>query len=513
MQPEVNINTKIPIKSEFIFISHYIRLKTQFYKPGNYQSPLGNIKKFTIIYPDIIVEINMNRIIKFFSQTRIQLMLIALLLHTIVPIFSAGFLHPDEQYYVLDFTFEKLNLIVNYQKSWEYLAGIRSYALPMLFYVVSWPFKAFGLDNPHTLSLIFRIMSSLFAFTCQLYFYNQVTKKYGFKNHRQFFVILFLAWPLLLMHARTNTENWSTSFLLLALGLLLHDQNKYAAGMILAAAFFIRFQTGLLLLPLFYFFRHQVKTLLKIGAGFLLFSLLLVYLDSSEYHRLIITPLNYLKVNIFEGKVNSFGTSSIFFYTYKIITKLLPFWGIALVGSFILAIKNARNEILYKDFLILVMPFFIIHHVIGHKELRFLYPLLPFFIIIFAKIAEDFRISFYKVFIVGNFLAYPILFFPPYKPIGIYQFLYNQNIQSIHTLSDSNPFEIKALLPPGIQIEHYKKDQLVSYLFAQNFNEFNKAQTMGTCIPQKSTYPLWLIEKNPFGLLTKSNIWVVFKCD
>ncbi len=67
----------------------------------------------------------MNKIIKHFPQTRIQLILIALLLHTIVPFFSSGFLHPDEQYYVLDFTFEKLNMIVNYQKSWEYLAAFR----------------------------------------------------------------------------------------------------------------------------------------------------------------------------------------------------------------------------------------------------------------------------------------------------------------------------------------------------------------------------------------------------
>jgi len=455
----------------------------------------------------------MNNITKYFSQTRIQFILMALLLHTIVPFFSSGFLHPDEQYYVLDFTFEKLNMIVNYQKSWEYLEGIRSFTLPMLFYFIAWPIQALGLDNPHTFSLIFRVLSSLFAFGCQLYFYHQIIKKYCFKNHLQLFLILFLAWPLLLMHARTNSENWSTSFFLLALGLLLHDQNKYKAGMCLATAFFIRFQTGFLLLPLFYFFRHNLKDLLKIGFGFLLLSVIFIYFDSSQYQRLMITPYNYLKVNIFEGKVNSFGTSSIFFYAYKTLTKLLPFWGIALIGSLLLAIKHVQKAKLYKDFLILIIPFFIIHHVIGHKELRFLYPLLPFFIIIFAKIIEDYKKPFFTTFMIGNFLAYPILFFPLYKPISIYQYIYNQNIQSIHTLSKQNPFEIKALLPPEIQIEHYKKDQTARYLFAQNYSEYNSAKTVENCIPQKSTYPLWLIENNPYGLLTKSNIWVIFKCD
>ncbi|OFZ22340.1 MAG: hypothetical protein A2202_03030 [Bdellovibrionales bacterium RIFOXYA1_FULL_36_14] len=455
----------------------------------------------------------MNKITKCFSQTRIQFILIALLLHTIVPFFSSGFLHPDEQYYVLDFTFEKLNMIVNYQKSWEYLAGIRSFTLPMLFYCVAWPLQALGIDNPHTLSLIFRTLSSLFAFGCQLYFYHQVIKRYFFKNPPQLFWMLFLAWPLLLMHARTNSENWSTSFFLLALGLLLHEQNKYKAGMFLATAFFIRFQTGFLLLPLFYFFRHNLKGLLKIGTGFLLLSLIFIYLDSSQYQKLVITPLNYLKVNIFEDKVNSFGTNSVFFYAYKTLTKLLPFWGIALISGLLWALKNFPKASIYKDFLILIIPFLIIHHLIGHKELRFLYPLLPFFIFIFAKLIEDYKKPFFTTFMISNFLAYPILFVPLYKPIGIYQYIYNQNIQSIHTLSEQNPFEIKALLPPHIHIEQYRKDQTVRYLFAQNYSEYNSAKALENCIPQKSTYPLWLIENNPYGLLTKSNIWVIFKCD
>lgn len=440
---------------------------------------------------------------------------IALFFHLLIPFFSIGFLHPDEQYFVLDFAFDKLGMIDNYIKSWEYNAQIRPWFLPSIFYFLGFILKSMGITNPFTMSLLFRLCSSLLGFFAHFFFIKEITKKYSDIKFNHLYWVFLLAWPILLMHSRTNSENWSTSFFLIGLSLLLNKKKDFLSGVLFAFTFFTRFQTGFLLLPILFLYKKRIKDITFLALSFLITSTLLTGIDYWGYEKLTFTPFNYLMVNLIEGKVNTFGTSSVFFFLYKSVTKLLPFWGIACLSILVIAIKKCKTNSLYQHSLILVLPFLIIHHLIGHKELRFIYSVFPICLILLSYHMDFWKPKWNKVFIIGNFVAFPVLFIPMYKPMTVYTYLYSQKsvIKNLYYLTPHNPLELKSLLPKNIELLSYKKDSRSKFILVQNYKQLKKIKMENRCKYLISTYPIILLEKNPYKLLSRSNIWAILKCN
>ncbi|MBT3236006.1 MAG: hypothetical protein HN353_08650 [Bdellovibrionales bacterium] len=440
---------------------------------------------------------------------------VALFFHIVVPIFSVGFLHPDEQYYVLDFAFDKLGLIENYSKTWEYQAAIRPWLLPGIFYSAGAILKFLGTSNPFVMSLAFRLLSSLFAFVSHFCLLKEIQKKYYDTPFKNLFWMFFLSWPILLMHARTSSENWSSSFFFLSLSLLINKKNDLWAGTMAALAFFSRFQIGILLLPfLLLYNKSEPKRLFSLSIGFLFTAIFMVAIDYWGYQELTLTPYNYLVVNIIDGKVNTFGTNSSFYYLYKALTKLLPFWGLASVFALLLSLKRVKTETVYRDGLILLLPFLIVHHLIGHKELRFIYIVFPLSLILLARVMDEWKAVYVKFFMISNFLVFPVLFIPAYKPLLIYNYIYSHQteIKKIYYFSDVNPLGIKSLLPKGIKILQYSNKEKPEFVLAQNYQQLDLVRNSLNCKHLISTYPYSLIKSNPFGLLSRSNIWSIFSC-
>ncbi|HJY12925.1 MAG TPA: hypothetical protein VJ304_09070, partial [Flavobacterium sp.] len=96
------------------------------------------------------------------------------------------------------------------------------------------------------------------------------------------------------------------------------------------------------------------------------------------YGEITCTVYNYFNVNLIKGVSASFGVSPFYEYIYYVITAPGPFGIFILLAFLIVSFYNPKNVIIWA-----IIPFILIHSLIPHKELRFLFPIanvVPFLI-------------------------------------------------------------------------------------------------------------------------------------
>lgn len=114
------------------------------------------------------------------------------------------------------------------------------------------------------------------------------------------------------------------------------------------------------------------------GSSVLLIGILI---DSLFYSNWVITPIEYFKVNLIQGKAAEFGIKPWYDYFISVYHNAIPIIGILISISFLIVLIKKYNNIL----LWVILPFLLGHSLIGHKELRFLFPLvnlIPLIIVI-----------------------------------------------------------------------------------------------------------------------------------
>ncbi len=443
---------------------------------------------------------------------------ISFILTLICAYFSIGFLHPDEQYYAIDFAAYKLGILKEIT-SWEYDTQLRPWSLPLLFM----PFlKVFDLleMNPFSMSLGLRVISALFSFASLSLFINEAKKKLSEKAGDFLFYALHFGFFFKLMMVRTNSENWSTSFFLIAFVFALR-RNLVGSSLFSGLSFLIRHQLGLMVLPLGLYFlivqRVELKKwflqfcfpmIIVMGLGFLM--------DSWGYGEMSYSPWNYLYQNIILGKVNTFGEHPFYYYLYKGISKTLP-WFLLMIGGWFYYAKNKKLALSFWC----VTLFLVVHHLISHKELRFLYPVTPLLIYMGIKALDEKRELSQKIirfFVITNLFVLPfILFKPAYTPMKFYQFLYKIGVQEIQVTPDDQGRY------PALEMEFYKRDELKVIESKASLNEITglifttklkelKILKERDCSILYSSYPKWLFQYNYFNWLKRSNVWALSKC-
>ena len=433
------------------------------------------------------------------------------LLHLIVPFFAIGYLNSDEHFYTIEFALFKMNLSDYMPTSWEYQSHIRPFSLPFVFYGVGSFFKGLGIESVFTLMTIFRYASSILGFFSLFIFVEAWKQRYEISKKLEW--ILYLAWPLILMHSRNNSENWSTCFLLLGVALFLRNRNAFVTGILLGLSFYFRFQLGFLILPIYWFGRRNLGNLSKITLGILISCLLMALVDRWGYGFWTLTPYHYFMVNLVQDKVNSFGTSPWWYYMYLGLVKLVPFWGLAILGSVVWGFRSRNRE--YREILIWTLPFLIVHSLIGHKELRFIYPVMPFMMILALRFIGGFKRKWQKVFLWGNLLVMPILFMPQQKRWLIYKYVFdNKNIKTIYWASDANPLHIKSILRKDLKFLNFKdyKGSKPFYVITHNYREYFAVKKDYSCKIAKSVYPTWFRYFNIGGWVERSSVWVLGYC-
>ena len=189
-------------------------------------------------------------------------------------------------------------------------------------------------------------------------------------------------------------------------------------GFLAAISFLVRFQIAFALFGFFswlFFIREESKRFyLKFSVAFIMVLILGFLLDSWFYETLTCTPLNYLNEFIASNDKANYGISPWYYYFEKTITFPTPFIGIPLFISLLFFfIKNPKNMFTW-----ILVSFLFFHSIVGHKEERFMFPIVYMLPLILSlgyskyiyerKPKAIFRVVIVLFFVVNFFLTFLI---------------------------------------------------------------------------------------------------------
>lgn len=458
-----------------------------------------------------------------------NIFVVSLILTFVISIFSVGFYHPDEQYYAIDFAALKLGLITELS-SWEHTTELRPWSLPGLFLHFLNIFKIVGL-NAFDMALGLRLISavaswfslSLFTRRVHVYFNDETLYKI-------FALFLNFAFFVKFMQVRTSSENWSTVFLLLSLSTLIKEKltskDILLFSLLSGLSFLFRHQLGFFVLSIGLFLIILKKVSIKDWLIFFCLPqigmfLLELGIDSWGYGHISFSPWNYVYQNIILDKVSGFGTHPFYHYIKMSITKLGLFGVLMWVGLLWFLIKRPKHLLTWSVFL-----FILIHHLIGHKELRFLYPVTPVLTLMgFLYIQERslLKSKWFRAFLIllgaqNLILLTLITFKPAYTPLKFYEALADHKIKSLQFVSQlgrANPsLELKFYLSEKTELVERGSiaEVLKGFVLTTKYMDLQSLLTTENCDLLYSTYPKWLFKYNYGGWRDRSNIWAITNC-
>ena len=320
---------------------------------------------------------------------------IALIWFSITAYFSSGYLHPDEHYQIIEFAGLLDGSNSEKDLAWEYAAHIRPSIQPFLCYSIFEICNYFSITDPYTKTFILRLLTGLLALFVIHHFVNS-TKKIIDKEYWRLYVILsYFLWFIPFICVRFSSETWSGVLFTLSLSFIIRDKNKLShnvtIGALLGLSFLFRYQIAFAILGLILWLVIIKKTHFKKLITLITPAVIIVtfgfLLDCVFYKEITLTTWNYLKVNLLEGKAAEFGTSPWYYYFHSIIRYSLSPIGIIILASFIVStIKNNKQLIVW-----VILPFILAHSLIGHKELRFIFPMVSLIPLLIVTACQNYR--------------------------------------------------------------------------------------------------------------------------
>lgn len=370
---------------------------------------------------------------------------------------SAGFFHEDEHFQLVEYANYKMGNVPGDDLPWEYQEQMRPAFQVTIVYAVFTSLKSMGAFDPFTATTILRLIAALLSFVSLYAFFNKYKTELKNKSSVGWFLALsFFLWYIPFISVRFSSESFATLFMLLAICFYHLPGNKETkwwkhllVGIFLGLSFISRFQMGFMIFGLGLWMliirREQLKIVAWIAVGFLMSVGLGLICDYWFYGEWVLSAYNYFYQNLVENKAAGFGTSPFWFYAMNTPLFVFPLFGIVIVPCLIaFFIKYPRHLFTW-----LVIPFLLIHHLIGHKEMRFLFPLAPFIpfivVIIFERISQIKYVKFFKYpFWVFNILFLVIMSCKPaYDNMGVFKYLYRKSeTKPVYFVGKQNPFRM-----------------------------------------------------------------------
>lgn len=448
-----------------------------------------------------------------------KILFFGILFHLLAVIFSEGFHRPDEHLGLMRFVGYKLGMLNAEQAlgSWEYPAMIRPWLQPALMVFILKPFQLIGIHNPFTYAFILRLMSSLLAIWATFSFY--ILYKDDFKSSKTFLFLLFMIWWVPFFHARPTAENWSASFLLIALPFIIKRRHFFIAGILLGASFVTRYQMiipiGALALWCLIIDKMKLKPFLLVSLGFLTLNALSTVIDFWGYGVWTFTPWNYWYHNIIESRAASFGVAPFWYYVEKVILRGIPPLSLFLfAGTLLFWWRNRKSAITW-----MTLSFFIGHSLIGHKEVRFLFPLSVFAAYFIAYLFEsNWREKIPRVLIkLTLYINVALIFWstlrPAHDPIRFYKYIYNKHpeiteITTLNVVRDQLHFYQRH--PIQLHYSEVIPTSLPEWILTDRWSQALELDKLN-CKPEFSSYPKWLYQWGG-RLVQKSKSWILYRC-
>ncbi len=409
------------------------------------------------------------------------LLLIALLVQFVTCLTQIGYLHPDQHFQLIEFSSWQLGEPSGATRVWELTSHIRPTVQVYFFSGFVEMCRFVGITDPYIQLTILRVLMGLAGFAL----FNAMAV-YSFRDNRRvlYLVLLLLNFSWLLPYTRAMFSSEMASSLAFFGAVLLYERRGNSffyvllTGLLFSMAFYFRFQMafglagfGLWLLVVEKKYRNLAPLLIGFSVGLAVNMLL----DYQFYHGLVFTPYDYFRVNITEGKAAEFGTSGPLYY----VVMLFLVVGAPTLSFFLIyyVVKQTRSA--YRQPLFFAVLFFIIgHSFVGHKEERFLFPILNVLPILAGWGLPAF-IGYYKQagktirqFITGNVCvslalnALALVIFtlvPISQTVEFSRRLTNRFVSSNTTIYylARTPFETQGGLPLTFYRRHYPNFKLV----------------------------------------------------
>lgn len=475
---------------------------------------------------------------RFNSKQSLYLFLSALLF-LICAIFSKGYHHFDEHFQLLEFANWKMGKTDISELPWEFHEQMRPSLQVGFVYLLHQSLHFLGVNSPFFIAFVLRLSSSILSFSLLILIYKKFEKQFSNQNVKLFFLSTFFLWFTYYIGVRFSSENWSAIFFMLAVLQLFPNENLKTKNLVLGGLFFglafhFRYQIAFALLGfgLWLIFIHKLKfkALFSLLFGFLLSFSIGVLVDVWFYEDFVFAPWNYLEQNIFEDKVSGFGVEPWYYYFSRFLEQGVPPLSVLVFLAFILFLfKNPKSPISWS-----IIPFLLVHIAIGHKELRFIFPLVYFvpYILISAyqSFRSDWKEHFFLKWIVklawaANVIFIIIVIFRPADPqIPLYERIYNEVGNSEATLFHigKNPFHrvtnVKYYQAPNLSIKEVVSvdqipNQKANIKLLVLGGKGNDTNYEGDAVEIYSTFPNWMRKLNFNGWQNRTNSWKVYRLE
>ncbi len=414
------------------------------------------------------------------------LLLGGLLTFIITAFFSHGYFHADEHFQLLEFANYKRGLTPASELPWEFNEKIRPALQPSLALGAVTFLGWMGIESPFTQVLILRLLTAFLSWLVISKLALLLVDQFKNEWSRKFFIFLsVLFWFVPFISVRFSSENYASITFWAAIYFVLHfykhvpRQSNYKlilAGILLGLSFFFRFQMAFAMaglgLWLLFVQKTNWKEIFMLVFPALIVMMICVGIDTWFYEETVFTPFNYFYQNIVENRVAEFGETPWWDYFKLFIEKGIPPFSVLLLILFFVGGYRNKSSV----FLWVFVPFLLGHMAVGHKELRFLFPVVFAFIFL-VSLGIDAVLNRYKYRKSWNWLLIPVLAInfvallayaltPTQVIMKYYRFLYDESQKAPVVLICKNEDMYQAV---GIPIYFYKTPRVKVLVVKDNF--------------------------------------------
>ena len=473
--------------------------------------------------------------------------LLGLLVQVIAAWFSVGYHHPDEQFQILEFCNYKLGYSSASDLPWEFMTHCRSGLQPFMAFLLCKGLDAIHSFNPFIVAFLLRLFMGVLTWFTSLRLVAILLPEFITDKGKQIFVwSTFLLWFVPYIGVRFSADNISGVVMFLAVSYLLQARNEIfarrfplllLAGLLLGFAFSFRLQLafGLLGVGIWIIFiqKWHIGDLLVLCLGGIVAIGLSTCVDFWLYGKWVLVPLNYYDVNIVQHKADNFGVFPWYYYFITFMEIAVPPISVVLLPLFLWGMWKKPKSI----FGLICITFLAGHLFIGHKEMRFLFPVLFAFIFLVSAgmdawiQKQGWKPMYSRIFklLAGINIVLLIvkIFTPAQEVVKYYEFIYNyadKNNTTLVSLGES-PYSLV-----GLEVNFYKNKNLNIRALKDTTALPEVLQTAKgpvlylspTVIPGPEIkgyktenlyclFPSWLLRYNINNWEDRSRIWTVFR--
>lgn len=328
-----------------------------------------------------------------FCCSRRGILLAGCLVTLLYVLFSHGYYHHDEHFQILEYAHMKLfGTPTTDHLAWEFGLMMRSGVLPLIVWCLGKALLAAGLYSPYLLIFLLQALSGALSVGALLLFGRAVRAELGGERYERVYLALgLLLWFLAYLHVHFSAEMMAGNMLLLLAAATLNSlksdgRHEFRRGLLLGtlagATFVVRYQTGFALVGYglwLLFFHRRWKLYAGMVPGVAAVLLLGLLSDRWLYGQWTLTPINYLRENILNGHMLKFGVKPWWYYFTASLSESGVLFGLLVWAAMLRYFWRQRRSVATW----MLVPFLAVHFFLGHKEIRFFFPVLffaPYFI-------------------------------------------------------------------------------------------------------------------------------------